>query len=73
MEETVYHIYAKDRCLYNCLREKEFQKVWSDLTGMVGLMKTDYTLEDLSFEKLTPGMGGYGTVDWKEPDGGDSY
>ena len=73
MEETVYHIYAKDRCLYNCLREKEFQKVWSDLTGMVGLMKTDYTLEDLSFEKLSPGMGGYGTVPWKEPDGGDSY
>ena len=73
MEETVYHIYAKDRCLYNCLREKEFQKVWSDLTGMVGLMKTDYTLEDLSFEKLPAGMGGGGKNDWKEPEGGDSY
>ena len=36
-------------------------------------MKTDYTLEDLSFEKLSAGMGGVGTVDWKEPDGGDSY
>tara|TARA_B100000131_G_scaffold71452_1_gene67792 strand:+ start:212 stop:505 length:294 start_codon:yes stop_codon:yes gene_type:complete len=73
MEETVYHIYAKDRCLYNCLKESEFEKVWRDLRGMVGLMKTDYTLEDLSYEKLPPGIGGVSTVNWKEPDGGDSY
>ena len=41
---------------------------------MVGLMHTDYTLEDLSYEKLGAGIGGGGgTVTWKEPDGGDSY
>ena len=72
-QETVYHIYAKDRCLYNCLRESEFKEVWSNLTNMVGLMKTDYALEDLSYEKLPAGIGGVSTVTWKDPDGGDSY
>ena len=59
-DETIYHIYAKDRCLYPCLKEDEFQKVWSDLQNMVGLMKTDYTLEDLSYEKLGADIGGGG-------------
>ena len=26
-ESEVYHIYAKDRCLYNCLNKKEFKKL----------------------------------------------
>jgi len=30
-------------------------------------------IKDLSFEKLPPGIGGVSTIDWKEPDGGDSY
>ena len=73
MDHTVYHIYAKDRCLYNCLEEKEFKKIWSDLQNMVGLMKTDYGLEDLSYEKLPPGVGGVGRVSWVDPPGDDSY
>ena len=40
---------------------------------MVGLMKTEYVLEDLSYEKLPPGMGGYGGVNSNEPAGDDSY
>ena len=63
MDHTVYHIYAKDRCLYPCLKEDEFKKVWSDLQNMVGLMKTDYTLEDLSYEKLPADIGGGGNFD----------
>tara|TARA_B100000287_G_scaffold386346_1_gene394139 strand:- start:309 stop:539 length:231 start_codon:yes stop_codon:yes gene_type:complete len=75
IDETIYHIYAKDQCLYNNLNENQFKRTWTDLQNMVGLMKTDYTLDDLSYEKLPPGMGGAGgnTVNWKEPDGGDSY
>ena len=72
-DSEIYHIYAKGQCLYNCLNESEFKEKWTELQGMVGLMKTDYTLEDLSFEKLSPGIGGVNTVNWKEPDGGDSY
>ena len=48
-DETIYHIYAKDVCLYNTLNEDEFQVRWAELKAMVGLMKTDYTEEDLSF------------------------
>ncbi len=58
--EKVYHIYAKGDCLYNNLNEKQFNKTWETLKGMVGLMQTDYQLEDLSYEELvkTP-MGGH--------------
>tara|TARA_B100001175_G_scaffold250713_1_gene217906 strand:- start:159 stop:350 length:192 start_codon:yes stop_codon:yes gene_type:complete len=58
--EKVYHIYAKEECLYNNLNERQFNKTWETLKGMVGLMQTDYQLEDLSYEELvkTP-MGGH--------------
>ena len=50
-DETIYHIYAKDRCLYNCLKEEEFEVKWAELKAMVGLMKTDYTESALAFVK----------------------
>ena len=50
-DETIYHIYAKERCLYPCLKEKEFEIKWEQLNAMVGLMHTDYTEDDLSFVK----------------------
>ena len=58
--EKVYHIYAKEECLYNNLNEVQFNNTWNTLKGMVGLMQTDYQLEDLSYEELvkTP-MGGH--------------
>ncbi len=74
MDHTVYHIYAKDRCLYHSLREEQFDKVWSDLQNLVGLMKTDYTLDDLSYEKLPAGLGGGpGRVIHKQEWEEDSY
>ena len=51
-DETIYHIYAKDRCLYPCIPEAEFEAKWTEIKAMVGLMKTDYTEDDLSFECL---------------------
>ena len=58
--EKVYHIYAKEDCLYNNLNERQFNKTWETLKGMVGLMQTDYQLEDLTYEELvkTP-IGGH--------------
>ena len=71
MEHTVYHIYAKDSCLYNSLTEDEFQVKWAELKAMVGLMKTDYTEEDITFEKLPAekrsGVGGSSYDDNLEP------
>ena len=50
--EKVYHIYARNECLYHSLKEEEFQATWRTLNNMVGLMKTDYSIEDLSYEEL---------------------
>ena len=69
-DETIYHIYAKNVCLYNCLREEEFEEKWMELKAMVGLMKTDYTEEDLSFVKCPDedyGGGGGSFGDDLEP------
>ena len=72
--EKVYHIYAKEECLYNNLNEVQFNKTWETLKGMVGLMQTDYQLEDLSYEEcIRHHYGGVNAVSRGEPDGGDSY
>ena len=50
--EKVYHIYAKDKCLFHSIKEEEFQTTWNTLNNMVGLMKTDYNIDDLTYEEL---------------------
>jgi len=52
-KEKVFHIYAKDRCLFHSIKEEDFNVTWNTLKGMIGLMKTDYTLEDLSYEEVS--------------------
>lgn len=51
--EKIYHIYAKERCLFHSVKEDEFDTTWNTLRNMVGIMKTDYNLEDLTYEELT--------------------
>jgi hypothetical protein len=70
--EKVYHIYAKKECLYNNLTEEQFINTWNTLKGMVGLMQTDYQLEDLTYEECARTHGG-GAVSSTEPEGSDSY
>ena len=70
--EKVYHIYAKEECLYNNLSMEEFNNTWETLKGMVGLMKTDYELEDLSYEVCNRPLG-YSSGNTTEPLGEDSY
>jgi hypothetical protein len=50
--EKIYHIYIKDRCLFHSVREEEFQTTWKTLNNMLDIMKTDYDVEDLSYEEL---------------------
>jgi hypothetical protein len=71
-KEYKYHIYAKGECLYHNLSEKQFNKTWETLKGMVGLMKTDYELEDLSYEEIDCPLRG-GSENSNEPPGCDSY
>jgi len=70
--EKVYHIYAKQECLYNNLSEEQFKNTWNSLKGMVGLMQTDYQLEDLSYEECARPHG-VRSVNTAEPEGSDSY
>jgi len=47
--EKVFHIYAKDRCLYHNLEVNDFREKWEMLNIMVGILKTDYQEEDLDY------------------------
>jgi hypothetical protein len=50
--QKIYHIYAKDKCIFHSIQEEEFQVTWDTLNRMVGIMKTEYSTNDLSFEEL---------------------
>jgi hypothetical protein len=50
--EKIYHIYAKDRCIFHSVKEEEFKETWNTLKKMVGIMHTDYEIDDLSYEEL---------------------
>ena len=50
----VYHIYLKGECVLHSLTEENFHSSWSTLQNLVGLVKTDYKAEDLSYEVVTP-------------------
>jgi len=50
--EKIYHIYAKDKCLFHSVKEEEFKVIWNTLNQLVGLMHTDYVVKDLSYEEL---------------------
>ena len=73
--DTSYHIYAKDKVLYCNLNEEDFEEKWQLLNVMVGLLKTDYTEQDLSYIKLAhkAGVGGPGRVIYKHTWEEDSY
>ena len=71
--EKIYHIYAKDRCLFHSLKEEEFHNTWKTLNNIVGLMKTDYSVEDLSFVEIPVNIGGVHTNLSIDPPGSPSY
>ena len=50
MTSKVYHIYAKGKCIAHSIPESDFDEAWTNARAMVGLMKTDYEVEDLDYE-----------------------
>ena len=50
--EKVYHIYARNRCLYHNLNVEDFIDKWEMLNIMVGVLKTDYQAEDLDYVEV---------------------
>jgi hypothetical protein len=51
--EKVYHIYGKNKCLMHSVREEDFEITWNTFHHLVGLLKTDYQANDLSYEELS--------------------
>ena len=51
-EEKMYHIYAKDRCIYHNLSEKKFSETWDMLHKMVEFLGANISKEDLQYEEL---------------------
>jgi hypothetical protein len=45
-----YHIYVKQKFLYCCLSEEEFNEVWGSLQKLTWV--TDYNEEDLTYEEV---------------------
>jgi hypothetical protein len=52
MTEKVYHIYAKDQCIYHSLSEEKFSEIWDMLHRMVELLDMNISVNDLSYEEL---------------------
>jgi hypothetical protein len=50
--EKIYHIYAKDKCLFHSLKEEEFRNTWNTLKNLIGVLDTRYNGEDLTYEEL---------------------
>jgi len=47
----IYNIFAGDKCIAAEVPEEEFDALWQTVRGMVGLMQTSYSLEDLRYEE----------------------
>jgi hypothetical protein len=50
--EKIYQIYAKDKCLIHSVKEEDFKIMWNTFHHLVGLLKTDYQADDLSYEEV---------------------
>ena len=52
MTSKVYHIYAKGKCIAHSIPESDFTEAWETAQRLVGLMKTDYEVDDLDYEEV---------------------
>jgi len=50
--EKIYHIYAKDKCIFHSLKEEQFQVTWNTLNNLISILNTHYVGDDLSYEEL---------------------
>jgi hypothetical protein len=50
--QKIYHIYAKNRCIYHNLSEEKFSDTWEMLHRMIDLLDVDILKEDLQYEMM---------------------
>lgn len=52
-KEKIFHIYAKDKCLYHSLSQTEFENIWKMMNNLLNILDTkDLKKEDLSYEEV---------------------
>jgi hypothetical protein len=52
-EDKLYHIYAKNRCIYHSLKESDFTLIWETLNNMTAIY-SEIDPHDLQFEVVIP-------------------
>lgn len=50
--EKIYHIYAKDKCIFHSLKEDEFKTTWNGLKNLIRVLNGIYKEEDITYEEL---------------------
>jgi hypothetical protein len=50
--EKIYHIYAKNRCVYHSLSEEKFSETWEMLHRMIDVLDVDISKGDLQYEMM---------------------
>jgi hypothetical protein len=50
--EKIYHIYAKNRCVYHSLSEEKFTETWEMLHRMIDVLDVDISKGDLQYEMM---------------------
>lgn len=50
--EKLYHIYAKNNCIYHCLTREEFEKVWDMIDKFLSVTATLHK-DHISYEEVT--------------------
>ena len=54
MNDKIYHIYLKGKCVYHNLTREKFEEYWKNLRYLTEFLGTPkYTVDDLSYEELT--------------------
>ena len=52
--EKIYHIYAKNRCVYHNLSEEKFSETWEMLHRMIDLLDVDISKEEEVANTVSP-------------------
>ena len=51
--EKIYHIYAKDRCLYHSLSQEKFNETWEMIHRLIEFLDAPVKKEELTYEEVT--------------------
>jgi hypothetical protein len=52
-KEKIFHIYARDKCVYHSLSQTEFNTIWKMMNNLIDVLDTkELKKEDLTYEEV---------------------